>query len=238
VVRVGIGADGSGASKSKVDRRNDLARLVARELGLPDVIATRVPAAYVLLIPLSKNADMAAIRHVRSAVTAATTSTHAEVPVSAVISTVCRNIDDFPRAHRELRSLFETLEQLGQRGRVVLAGELGVLRLLALSTPHQEAVAFARDLLAPLLAYDSETGSALTGTLRVLLQQGGQIRATAKALGVHENTIRYRLSRVRELSAFDPEQIGSLLDLRFAFQILELCGALDGAPAEIRGTAD
>jgi len=232
VARVGIGASKNLTSGIKVDRRNDLARVVARELGLRDVIATRVPAAYVLLIPLPRGSDVAAIRHVRSALVAATKEVYADVPVSTVVSTVCRCIEDFPRAHRELRSLFETLEQLGQRGRVVLAGELGVLRLLAMSAPHQEAVTFAKDLLAPLLAHDAEAGSALTGTLRVLLQNGGQIRATAKAMGVHENTVRYRLNRVRELSTFDPEQIGSLLDLRFAFQILELCGELDAVDSD------
>lgn len=229
LVRVGVGAGEPAAPVPKVDRRNDLVKLIARELGLRDVIATRVPAAHVLLVPLTGGSDMSAVRRVRDAVLAATSASRTKGDIAGVISTICRSPEDFPRAHRELRSLFETLEQLGHGGRVVLAGELGVLRLLALSAPHQEAVAFARDLLAPLLAYDEETGAALTDTLRVLLQHGGQIRATAKALGVHENTIRYRLSRVKELSSFDPEQIGSLLDLRFAFQIMELCGALDAS---------
>ncbi len=235
LVRVGVATDETVAPGAKVDRRNDLDKRMARELGLRDVIAARVPAAHVLLVPLSGDNEMAAVRRVRTALLTATSASPAQKGVAAVISTVCRNTEEYPRANREIRSLFETLEQLGHGGRVVMAAELGVFRLLAMSTPHQDAVTFARDLLAPLLAYDDAAGAALADTLRAFLEHGCQIRTTAKALGVHENTIRYRLSRIREISSFDPAQIGSLLDLRFAFQILEFCGALD--PPRTEGEA-
>jgi PucR C-terminal helix-turn-helix domain len=103
-------------------------------------------------------------------------------------------------------------------------GEFGVLRLLTANSTPPEALAFSRDLLRPLVAHDAESGTDLTVTMRVFLEQGGRVRATAKSLGVHENTIRYRLARVRELSALDPDRMETLLDLRFAFQVLDLSG--------------
>ena len=234
VVRVGTVP----AGRSTADRRYDVTVALERELGLGDIMSTRTPAAQVLLLPLPPGPEIVGLRRVKAAVMAATSASVSGAELSAVISTVCRDIDDFPRAHHELRSLSETLEHLGEGRRVVLAGELGVLRLLAMSTPHREAVVFARELLGPLLSYDEQNGAQLADTLRVLLEQDGQVRATAKALGVHENTVRYRLGRVRELSVSDPERISSLLDLRFAFQILELTGELGTAELDAGACAE
>jgi DNA-binding PucR family transcriptional regulator len=88
---------------------------------------------------------------------------------------------------------------------------------------------FAEDLLGPLLRYDEETRSELVPTLRRFLECGGQIRATARALDVHENTVRYRLARIAEVSDIDPGDLRALLDARFALQVQDLLGE---APAQ------
>ena len=45
---------------------------------------------------------------------------------------------------------------------------------------------------------------------------------TAGELGVHENTIRYRLGKIRQLIEQDPTTLDCLLQARMAFQILDL----------------
>jgi DNA-binding PucR family transcriptional regulator len=52
----------------------------------------------------------------------------------------------------------------------------------------------------PLLA----GGSALVDTLSTYLEQGSSLEATARILFVHPNTVRYRLRRVTELTAYAP----------------------------------
>jgi DNA-binding PucR family transcriptional regulator len=130
-------------------------------------------------------------------------------------------VAEYARAHRELRSVLEATQAVAAGRRVVLASELGVMRLVVAGTSG-ESRQFAEDLLGPLLRYDAETDSDLLPTLRCYLECGAQIRATARALSVHENTVRYRLNRIADVSAMDPNNIGSLLDARFALQILDL----------------
>jgi DNA-binding PucR family transcriptional regulator len=50
------------------------------------------------------------------------------------------------------------------------------------------------------------------------------VQATAGELGVHENTIRYRLGKIRQLINQDPTTLDCLLQARMAFQILDLAG--------------
>jgi DNA-binding PucR family transcriptional regulator len=140
------------------------------------------------------------------------------------VSKVIRRVEDYAETHRELRSLLETTRLLGDgRPRVVLATELGVLRLVV-AGGNGDCRQFAEDLLGPLLRYDSETASELVPTLRRFLACGGQIRATARALDVHENTVRYRLARIADVSDIDPGDLRTLLDARFALQVKDLIG--------------
>jgi sugar diacid utilization regulator len=61
---------------------------------------------------------------------------------------------------------------------------------------------FARRLLTPLLEYDAANSSHLTDTF-VLAQTLGSAQAVAEQLGVHVNTIRYRLRRAGDLLGTD-----------------------------------
>jgi DNA-binding PucR family transcriptional regulator len=44
----------------------------------------------------------------------------------------------------------------------------------------------------------------LLETAAVYVELGGSLEATARALFVHPNTVRYRLRRVRDLTGWDP----------------------------------
>ncbi|WP_041782191.1 PucR family transcriptional regulator [Mycolicibacterium chubuense] len=60
-------------------------------------------------------------------------------------------------------------------------------------TPH-------RGVVAELRAHDSAHGTAYVATLRAWLQERGDPGRTAAHLGVHENTVRYRMRRMSELT--------------------------------------
>lgn len=59
------------------------------------------------------------------------------------------------------------------------------------------------DPLADLLAHDERRGGDLVGTLLAWLDAGGDVVRTAELLGVHSNTLRYRLRRIGELLGTD-----------------------------------
>jgi sugar diacid utilization regulator len=189
-----------------------------------------LPGADMVLLALPEGPEAETLREIRKAVASVVEELAPEVRYrGAAVSKPLRTVADYADAHRELRSLLETTRLLGDpRPRVVLATELGVVRLVV-SGSTDDCRGFAEELLGPLLRYDDETQSELVSTLRRFLECGGQIRATARALDVHENTVRYRLTRIAEVSTIDPGDLRTLLDARFALQVLDLLGN-DSAP--------
>jgi DNA-binding PucR family transcriptional regulator len=70
----------------------------------------------------------------------------------------------------------------------------------ALDGDDEAARTLITDVYEPLLA----GGTALLDTLTAYLEQGSSLEATARMLFVHPNTVRYRLRRVTELTAYTP----------------------------------
>lgn len=61
------------------------------------------------------------------------------------------------------------------------------------------AVMYEHPVLAKLSAYDREYGTRYVDTLRLYLEQFCNMKVTAAELGVHYNTIKYRLSMIEEI---------------------------------------
>ncbi|AZC26994.1 MULTISPECIES: sugar diacid recognition domain-containing protein [Pseudomonas] len=77
------------------------------------------------------------------------------------------------------------------------------------------------ELLSPLrkvLAKDSN--GQLIATLRSWCDHDGQSQACADALGIHRNSLRYRMERITELSGVDPLRLDGMLSLYLAVQLL------------------
>ncbi|MDQ3946190.1 MAG: helix-turn-helix domain-containing protein [Actinomycetota bacterium] len=205
------------------ERRALLAARMATLLGGDAPLAISVPGADMLLLALPEGHHQQALGDVRRAVESLIDEMATRIRFrGAAVSKVARRIEDYAEAHRELRALLEATRVLADgHPRVVLATELGVLRLVVAGS-GADSRQFAEELLGPLRRYDEETQSELLPTLRRYLECGAQVRATARALAVHENTVRYRLTRIAEVSAVDPNDLRSLLDVRFALQIIDL----------------
>jgi DNA-binding PucR family transcriptional regulator len=60
----------------------------------------------------------------------------------------------------------------------------------------------ARAALVNLYITIDETDPMLTQTLTAFVECGGSLEATARALFVHPNTVRYRLRRVTDVTGF------------------------------------
>jgi sugar diacid utilization regulator len=207
------------------ERRVRLARRLGALCGGDMPLTIGLPGADMVLLALPEGPEAETLRDVGKAAASIVEELAPEMRYrGAAVSRPLRKVADYADAHRELRSLLETTRLLGQtRPRVVLASELGVVRLVV-SGNGDDCRGFAEELLGPLIRYDHETQSELVVTLRRFLECGGQARATARALDVHENTVRYRLTRIAEVSAIDPGDLRTLLDARFALQVLDLLG--------------
>ena len=80
---------------------------------------------------------------------------------------------------------------------------------LLLRSDDRLAKELAADRLAPLDELPAGSKARLTETLRVWLAEQGRVGQVAERLGVHPQTARYRLARLRELfgdALDDPEE--------------------------------
>lgn len=83
----------------------------------------------------------------------------------------------------------------------------------------------ARDeLLAGVYRPLVAAGDVLLDTLRAFLDSGTALEATARALFVHANTVRYRLRRVAEICGETPTDPRGAFVLRFALTLGRLAG--------------
>lgn len=77
------------------------------------------------------------------------------------------------------------------------------------------------ELLAPLNELASrDANGQLLRTLRSWCEHDGQPQACADALGVHRNSLRYRLERIAELTGKDVSRLSDLVELYLSIQLI------------------
>ncbi|WP_434674105.1 sugar diacid recognition domain-containing protein [Pseudomonas sp. R1-15] len=77
------------------------------------------------------------------------------------------------------------------------------------------------ELLTPLRkVIAKDNNGQLLATLRSWCEHDGQSQACADALGIHRNSLRYRMERIAELSGVDPLRLDGMLALYLGVQLL------------------
>jgi carbohydrate diacid regulator len=94
------------------------------------------------------------------------------------------------------------------------------LRLPALLWTHREQDTL-RELLSPLQRIQAkDSNGQLLRTLRSWCEHHGQAQACAEALGIHRNSLRYRMERIFELSGKDLTRLDDLVELYMGIQLM------------------
>jgi sugar diacid utilization regulator/GAF domain-containing protein len=144
----------------------------------------------------------------------------------AALSACCSGAPAYTRAYAETRQVLNCLTKIADPtdSSVLTADDLGPGRLLLASTNREEALRFSRDALGPILS--NERGMLdLLDTLFVFFDCSRSVRRSAQVLSMHENTIRYRLARVEELTGLAvSESCDDQLTIQLALLILRISG--------------
>lgn len=211
-------------------RREELAALVTRRLGAGGrtVAQASGPGADVLLVEVTEGADGVVEERLRALLPALVERLGVQF---VIVSDPVADLTSLPARMDKLKEVAILLADAGAEPRLAFARELDLMLLTAPTHRGHGVARHARELLAPLIDHDAATGSALVETLRVFVECRAQVRSTAAALDIHENTVRYRLNRIRDLSSVDPERFDSLLSVSMAFQAHDLAR---GAAAPVR----
>lgn len=137
----------------------------------------------------------------------------------------CQQPTDAPRSYRE--ALLTRELQRSPSSAAVLAWEnLGIYRILSSLDDVSALQRLVAEQLGTLLRHDAERGSQLVETLHHYLESGGSPSATAKALFVHASTVKYRLTRIREVGGYDLSKPSTRFALQLATQAWVVLRAL------------
>jgi DNA-binding PucR family transcriptional regulator len=188
-------------------------RLDAALIGL---IRSRMPGALTLvrsasavfLIPDEVAADLAGVEKLAAQVLAAAAPVMKPGSGSVGIGNLANGVGELARSHVEARQSLRLTRRAGGRGRVASYRSLGAFRLL-LEVQSTEALSrFVTELLGPLLEYAQSRDTPLLETLEALSAARWVRRAASRNLGIHINSMTYRVERIEALTGLqldDPE---------------------------------
>jgi DNA-binding PucR family transcriptional regulator len=137
------------------------------------------------------------------------------------ISGHCQALADLPVARAEADQVLRVL-QSSDTGRVTaeIADVSVQLMLLRVADVESAQPQTGYPLLERIEAYDEKHGTAYLETLRVHLSSFGDSTVASARLGIHTNTLRYRLRRLSELFtvnlADEDERLGLMLQFRLS----------------------
>jgi GAF domain-containing protein len=135
--------------------------------------------------------------------------------------------DGYRVGHAEAMRVLGCLRRFSPPGGPVLlsSAELGGGGLLLAGTDGEEIVHFAEETVGILV--DDGASADLVTTLCAFFANNCSIRGTAGALGVHENTVRYRLGRVEEATGLPvSREPDAQLSAHLGLVVMQLQGRL------------
>ncbi|HET7725853.1 MAG TPA: helix-turn-helix domain-containing protein [Candidatus Limnocylindrales bacterium] len=127
---------------------------------------------------------------------------------------------DRPAAEASARAALEAAEALGTPDRIVRADRLAAYRLLGNLHNVPDGPGQARALLEPILGGRPATVAERLATLRAVVAHGATGDAAA-ALGIHRNTLAYRVRRIEAATGWDLADADLRLALAVALRLVQ-----------------
>ena len=142
-----------------------------------------------------------------------------ESAISVGVGTIRDGIAGIRRSHAEARQALLLGRRMQGPGHLTLFGDLGVYRLIFAAEGLPELSDLYAQSLGELLAYDRQNNADLVSTLDAFFAANGSPKEAAERLGVHRNTVLYRLDRIRDITGYDLDDAGLRLRLQLALHI-------------------
>ena len=135
------------------------------------------------------------------------------------ISGAFMDIGDFAASYRNAKNAIDQAALYQENPLVCLYDDVSFYELLGAADAKKPILEFRHPALRLLNDYDEQHQADLYATLEAYIGTGGSVRETAEKLFIHRNSLGYRLSRIKELTALDLEDNDTLFRLNVSFHI-------------------
>jgi purine catabolism regulator len=139
--------------------------------------------------------------------------------ISVGVGTIRDGIAGIRRSHGEARQAMLLGRRMQGPGHLTLFGDLGVFRLIFAAEGLPELRDLYTHALGALLAYDRMNTANLVETLDAFFAANGSPKEAAERLGVHRNTVLYRLDRIRDITSYDLDDSSVRMRLQLALHV-------------------
>lgn len=147
-----------------------------------------------------------------------------------VQSKMCRHPADYAPAWRDCARVRDLARRFGRSG-IVTAEDFGPFPVLMSAVDTGEMLAFVDRLIGAMVRHDGARGTAYVKTLATFLDHGCRHQPCADALGLHVTTLRYRLSRLKDLFGLQTDTPDQCFALQLALQFRKVIDPAAGATA-------
>src|SRR5438270_2027924 len=195
------------AAPGRADRLDEALSGLIRSR-MPGAITLVRSASAVFLVPDEVASDLGAAEKLAAQVLAAAAPVMKPGSASVGIGNLANSVGELARSHLEAPQSLRLIRQAGGRGRVSSYRSLGAFRLLLEVQSPDARRRFVEELLGPLLRYAQSRDTPLLETLEALSAARWVRRAAARQLGIHINSMSYRVERIQALTGIsldDPE---------------------------------
>ncbi len=216
-------------TEAALGARGEIDRLDAALSGL---IRSRMPgtltivrsASAVFLVPDEVAADLATVEKLAGQVLAAAAPVMKPGTASVGIGNLANGVSELARSHVEARQALRLTRRAGGRGRVASYRSLGAFRLLLEVQSPDALRRFVNELLGTLLEYAQSRDTPLLETLEALAAARWVRRAAARQLGIHINSMSYRVERIQALTGLQLDEPETRVAISIALRARAMLG--------------
>jgi purine catabolism regulator len=177
----------------------------------PDVIKADLNSDTLLLFPLIHREDA------QSRTAEIITMLETDATPRMGIGRAIENIMDLPKGFMQAQQAINISRRAKWTQSIACYGDLGVYRVLYSGVDDTEKQLFINEFLGPILKEGE-----LTATLRIYFENMGNRRGTAHAMGVHYNTVSYRITHIEQLTKKKLNNADDSLCLQVALKLLDM----------------
>lgn len=176
----------------------------------------------IILIPVSNGKKNQQLRDAENYIESLinTLKLHQTKKMQIGIGSLGHTIENLYKVYLEAKIALE-LGEIFDLGNVCYFEQVGILKFI-FTHPAHELQEFSQRVLGNLTAYDQENDSDLILTLKVYFKSCISIPDCARALYIHDNTLRNRLKKIEQLTGYDLHRVDHLSNLYVALQIEQI----------------
>lgn len=149
--------------------------------------------------------------------------------VSIGISSTVKELASSQASYAEAGKALRIGTRVTGRGSVTFYEDLGIFRVLSELGDRAELEALCQNSIGQLMHYDKINNTEFYRTLAIFCRENFNLKETANRLGLHYNSLQYRLKKISEITGLDLDSSEGMFNLMVGLKANRL---LRGRPPE------